>query len=172
MHQASMKIMQQFVNNYLNIDDELVIYDVGAQSVSGKDRCYRRLFENVSWEYCGIDVIAGDNVDHVIDKEYEWDIENDSCDVLISGQCLEHVEYFWLTIKEMARVLRSGGIMCIIVPSQGREHRHPVDCWRFLPDGMKALAKYVGMEVLKCEYPPQSDRKWKDTLLIARKPKE
>jgi len=82
----------------------------------------------------------------------------------------EHVEYFWLTAREMARVLKPNGLMCIIVPSQGREHRHPVDCWRFLPDGMKALAKYIGVNVIKCEYPPQANRKWKDTLLIARKP--
>jgi len=163
--------MEEFVHQYLNSADALSVYDIGAREVS-VGGSYKRLFVKDKWHYCGIDIEAGDNVDHVLDKEYEWDIGSDSCDVLISGQCLEHVEYPWLTMKEMARVLKPGGIMCIIVPSAGREHRHPVDCYRFLPDGMKALAKLIGVDVVKCEYPPLSDRKWKDTLLIARKPKE
>ena len=172
VHRSSYHIMHAFINKYLNIDDDLMIYDIGSRAVSGKGGCYKALFENACWHYCGVDITAGANVDHVLEKEYEWDIKTDSVDVVISGQCLEHVEYFWLTMQEMQRVLKPGGLLCIIVPSQGREHRHPVDCWRFLPDGMNALAKYVGMEVLQCEHPEQADGKWKDTLLVARKLKE
>ena len=154
MHRSSFNLMEEFVKQHLNALEDTTIYDIGSRAVSGKGGSYQRLFVKDKWHYCGVDVVAGLNVDHVVDKEYEWDLEDDSCDVLISGQCLEHVEYFWLTVGEMVRVLKPGGLMCIIVPSAGREHRHPVDCWRFLPDGMKALARLFKMEIVRCENPP------------------
>lgn len=170
MHRSSFNIMEEFVKQHLNALQKTTIYDIGSKAVSGKGGTYKRLFVKEKWSYCGVDIEHGENVDHVLDKEYEWDIEDESADVVISGQCLEHVEYPWLSMQEMARILKPQGLMCVIVPSAGREHRHPIDCWRFLPDGMKGLAKYIGVDVIKCENPPQSDGKWKDTLLIARKP--
>jgi len=80
-------------------------------------------------------------------------------------------------MKEIARILKPGGLCCIIAPSGGPEHKYPVDCWRFFPDGLRALAHYVDLEVLEARRPeetkgldPASDI-WADTVLIARKPK-
>jgi SAM-dependent methyltransferase len=161
--------MEEFVQKYLNATDVLNIYDIGAMEKSRKGS-YKALFDKDKWRYIGVDIAPGPNVDHVVKEMYQWDIENDSADVVISGQCLEHVEYFWETAKEMARILKPNGLMCIILPSQGRIHKHPVDCWRFLPDGMMALAKYTAMEVLRCEIPENADGKWKDVVLFAKKP--
>jgi len=171
MHHSSMAIMKAFVERYLNQADILNIYDVGSMSKGGFGT-YKTLFDKDKWVYIGLDVAEGPNVDHVLKSEYEWDIDSECADVVISGQCLEHVEYFWLTAMEMARILKPEGLLCLIVPSAGREHRYPVDCWRFLPDGLNALARYAGLKVLKCETPANADNKWKDCLLIAKKQKE
>ena len=76
---------------------------------------------------------------------------------------------------EVARVLKPGGICCILAPSSGPEHRYPTDCWRFYPDGMTSLAHFAQMEVIEAVTQWQdlgcadSDC-WHDSLLVCRKP--
>ena len=59
--------------------------------------------------------------------------------------------------------------------SSGPEHRYPVDCWRFYPDGMRAICKFVGFEVVSVQTewnPPKytdGSEEWRDTILIAKK---
>ncbi|MDO9191143.1 MAG: methyltransferase type 11, partial [Sulfurimicrobium sp.] len=60
-------------------------------------------------------------------------------------------------------------------PSRGPEHRYPVDCWRYYPDGYAALAKYGGLELLEVntDWDPSSDldsAPWGDTVGVFRKP--
>jgi len=119
----------------------------------------------------------GKNVDLVLHDPYRWRaIKAGSAYVIISGQTFEHTEFFWLTIREIARALKVGGLLCLIAPSAGDEHRYPVDCWRVYPDGLRALARYGGLEVLEAwtqwEDRPKYDNesnKWHDSVLVARK---
>ena len=39
--------------------------------------------------------------------------------MVVSGQTFEHIEYIWVTIVEIARVLRTGGLACLIAPGSG-----------------------------------------------------
>jgi SAM-dependent methyltransferase len=176
MHQSSIDKMQSFKDKYLQDkqSDKLIIFDLGSQNIGGS---YRPIFESPNWKYFGVDVEAGENVDIVISNPYRWDeIQSGSVDVLISGQTLEHIEYFWITIMEIARVLKSDGICCLVAPSSGYEHRYPVDCWRFYPDGMRAIAEFAKLEVLetftqwKDEDYADGSNVWHDSVLIARKP--
>ena len=71
----------------------------------------------------------GDNVDIVLNDPYHWkEFKSNSIDVLISGQAFEHIQYIWISILEVVRVLKPGGLGCIIVPSSGVENRYPFDC--------------------------------------------
>lgn len=123
-------------------------------------------------------MIEGNNVDIVLKNVYNWkEIKTGSFDVVITGQAFEHIEYFWVTMLEIARILKDGGLCCIIAPSSGFEHKHPVDCWRFYSDGMETLSKYADLELLEAytqwdeiEY-PDYEPLWKDSVLISRKPK-
>jgi SAM-dependent methyltransferase len=122
---------------------------------------------------------AGPNVNKVLVNPYDWSsIATDSFDVVISGQVFEHVEFFWITMAEMTRVLKKDGLLCVVAPNGVREHRYPVDCYRFLTDGMVALARYVSLEVYhahtNCK-PKHGKAGWimpdiPDAMLIARKP--
>ena len=81
---------------------------------------------------------------------YSWPVDDESFDVVISGQCIEHVEDTHAWIKEVARVVKKGGIVCVIGPWSCPEHRYPLDCWRIFPDGMKFLfEKMAGLTVLE-----------------------
>ncbi len=90
---------------------------------------------------------------------------------------MEHVEFFWITFLEVARVLREGGICCMIAPSGGPEHRYPVDCWRYYPDVFRALARWARLDVLDVStewgssgYGDGSEE-WKDTFMVCVKPR-
>jgi SAM-dependent methyltransferase len=93
----------------------------------------------------------------------------------VSGQAFEHIEYFWLTWLEMARVLKPGGLIFLLAPSRGYEHRHPQDCWRFYPDGFNALANYAGMRLLEVStdwepHPDPGSAPWGDTVGVFQQP--
>ena len=172
MHTSSLHNMKVFRDSYLLGKQNLRITDIGSLNLNGS---YKELF--TEWEYIGVDIVAGNNVDIVLEDPYKWqEIETDSVDVVISGSAFEHIEFFWLTMEEIVRILKPGGVCCIIAPSSGPIHHHPVDCWRFLPDGFRALARYVGLEVLEAKRPEEGraldwpSEMWADTVLIARKP--
>lgn len=178
MHLSSYKNMQKFVAGYLSSGENipLKIADIGSQDVDLVGS-YRTLFTSPSWQYYGVDMSPGANVDIVLSDPYHWkELESNSLDVVVSGQALEHIEFFWLAMMEIRRVLKPGGLCCLIAPSQGPEHRYPVDCWRFYPDGFRALAKYTGIEVLEVyvqwdsERYPDRDPVWNDCVMIAKKP--
>ncbi|MFC1929977.1 methyltransferase domain-containing protein [Chloroflexota bacterium] len=166
--------MKKFIDKHLeaNRSKRLNILDVGSQDVNGT---YRPLFNNPHWRYTGLDMTPGPNVDIVVKDVYNWkEIRSSSYDVVISGQALEHIEFFWVTMNEIARVLRQEGVCCIIAPSSGPEHRYPKDCWRFFPDGLTAAAKYATLEILEvyaCQEPIRDGEEnvWRDTVLVARK---
>ena len=139
--------MQWFVDTYLNKQDKLIsVLDVGSYDVNGS---YKYIFSGPKYSYLGLDMEKGPNVDFIPSKPYSWtELENDSFDVVISGQALEHIEFFWVTMAEIARVLRPGGLLCLIVPRGFDLHRYPVDCYRFDVDGVIALARYCNLRPL------------------------
>lgn len=177
MHQSSFDKMLGFRQRYLagREQEHLTVVDLGSRDFNGS---YRSIFGIGNWRYVGVDMAGGSNVDVVVADPYDWrEIESESIDVLVSGQTFEHTEFFWLTMQQIARVLRQNAITCIIAPSSGPEHRYPVDCWRIYPDGLRAVARYAGLNVLDCwtqwddlpQYDSESN-KWHDTVLVAQKP--
>lgn len=175
MHQSSLKKMWDFRNKYLEgkTNCSLLILDLGSMDVNGS---YRECFNSPQWTYIGLDLAPGKNVDIVLKNPYDWsEVKGNSVDVIISGQAFEHIEYFWLTALEIGRVLKSGGLCCIIAPSAGPEHRYPVDCWRFYPDGFAAIARFAKLDILELYTDWEKDvsytdcsNNWHDTMMIAK----
>lgn len=132
--------MKKFVENYLDKSKKLKILDIGSFDLNGS---YKELFDSINWKYYGADIEEGPNVDIILKGEYDLGIDEESFDVVVSGQCLEHVKDVKLWIEQIKKVVKPGGIVCIIAPWKWPEHKHPVDCWRILPDGMTFLLKEV-----------------------------
>lgn len=179
MHKSSMLRMKWFVENYVSKinKDKIKVLDVGSYDVNGS---YKKIFADKKYEYIGLDMEKGTNVDIFLKNPYDWhEIPTDSFDVVISGQAFEHIEFFWVTMAEMTRVLKKDGLLCIIAPNGGLEHRYPIDCYRYFTDGMIALAKYVSLEPLHAHtncVPVSNCSGWQhkqndsDSVLIAKKP--
>lgn len=146
MHRESKLYMREAFNRHAKPRPPGKVLDVGA---SGKRPFFRNLWQEGGWSYDGLDLAEGPNIDIVLEDAWKFPIESDSYDAVISGQMLEHNEFFWLTFLEMARVLKTGGLMIHIAPSRGMEHRDPQDCWRFYRDGMEAMAKWAGLDPIE-----------------------
>lgn len=163
MHNSSIDRMNEFVVKYLDDRKELKILDVGSWCDCGQ-KSYRELFYSKKWKYCGVDLREGNNVDVVAKSPYEWGLEPLFYDVIISGQCLEHVKDTKEWVKQIDMYLKVGGLVCIIAPWNWGPHFFPYDCWRILPDGMEFLLKDVcGFEII------ENFMRERDCVGIARK---
>lgn len=68
---------------------------------------------------------------------------NDTFDIVLSAHMLEHLSAPWIGIREMARVLRPGGVLAIIAT-----RNNPVDVfsrlyWRYAPLSAAALRDWL-----------------------------
>jgi SAM-dependent methyltransferase len=146
--------MAEFAAKHVNAPCRVA--DVGSYDVNGS---FRAIFAHC--EYVGLDIVPGPNVDRVVQPDY---FGTDVFDVVVSGSCMEHVQNLHAWADQCVAITKPGGMLCIIVPhgmSGAPEHRHPVDCWRVWPDGMRWL--FSDLEILDC----RADRV--DTVMIARR---
>lgn len=175
MHPSSIFRMDWFIKNHLANLKKYKVLDVGSYDVNGS---YRSLFSSSNADYTGLDMVEGPNVDIAVSNPYHWDeIQSEKYDVVISGQAFEHIEFFWLTLEEMIRVLCPGGLLCIIAPRLQTPHRYPVDCYRFDTDGMVAIARYGNLVPIHASTnmaPIDAPLSWYNTngdaMLVAQKP--
>lgn len=169
-----MKRMSWFYNNFVSGKNGISVLDVGSSDYNGS---YKNLFP--CCKYTGLDMAPGKNVDICVENPYNWEeLKANTFDVVVSGQTLEHSPFFWLLFGEIVRVTKKGGLICIVVPRGFHKHRYPVDCWRFLADGMVALCEYYQLKILHASTntaPTYLNFSWfsknnADTLLVAQKP--
>ncbi|MDX1668265.1 MAG: class I SAM-dependent methyltransferase [Limnobacter sp.] len=170
MHTESIKNMKQcrdlFLGDSQALKNNIEVVDLGSQDVNGS---YRELFPQPTFKYTGVDVRPGPGVDVVAPNPYHYPLPSQSADVIVSGQMLEHHPHFWHALSEVKRLLKPGGLFFLIVPSKGPEHRFPIDCYRFLPDSMTAMATASGMRLLKSWVDEQSE--WGDLVGVFECPK-
>lgn len=96
---------------------------------------------------------AVSNLTYVAENEYQFPLADETFDVVLSGQVIEHVRKLWHWVPELARVCKVGGHVITINPVNWPYHEAPVDCWRIYPEGMTALYEDAGlkMEFTKAE---------------------
>ena len=93
------------------------VLDVGSLDINGNNR---GLFENCN--YLGIDVAPGNNVDLVACGN-DYNAPDGFFDVIISTECFEHDMHWNDTIKNIIRMLKSGGMFMFTCATTGRsEH--------------------------------------------------
>ncbi len=125
--------------------DEISCLDVGCG-----DRPYEYLFERGS--YTGIDVEDSGRPLSMKQPDYFYDgnafpFPDDSFDMVISTQVLEHVPDPLVMLSEMARVCKHGGGVVISLPFVYQEHEEPFDYFRFTRFGITELLFKAGLKI-------------------------
>jgi len=92
------------------------VLDIGSLDVNGNNKY---LFEKC--KYIGLDVAKGPNVD-VVCIAHEYDEKDESFDVVISTNAMEHDIYYKLTLQKMVDFLKPGGLLLFSVASSFKEH--------------------------------------------------
>jgi SAM-dependent methyltransferase len=111
--------VRHYVSGRLNSGRKISVIEIGAKSYEAHDT-FRSLFADPRYDYTGLDVEPGTNVDIVPKNGYVWsELADDHCDVAISGQTFEHNPFFWIRFCEMARILKPGGFLFVIAPGGG-----------------------------------------------------
>lgn len=128
---------QEFFNSvkiiYPNMFTDVKVLDIGSLDINGNTRH----FFNQPYYYVGLDLAKGNNVDvvcpaHLYDSGFQFD-------VVISGECFEHDMYYARTLNNMARLLRSGGLMIFTCASEGRPEHGTL---RTSPENAPFLSQY------------------------------
>lgn len=121
------------------------VLEIGARHYS-KDVSidYRSIASGV--EYIGTDMLAGDNVDIVINftadiEEIRAKLNGKKINTIICCSVLEHVDNVFKIAENISKILDKGGVLFISVPFHWRFHGYPNDYWRFTPEGLKYLFK-------------------------------
>lgn len=143
MHYTSLKSGQAFSESYGKIPNSLVV-DVGGRNVNGSLRSF---FETKGMNFVCIDIKADESVDIVIPPGEKLPFEDGSVDLIVSTSCFEHDPCFWLTFREMTRVVKPSGYIYINAPTSGPYHTYPGDNWRFYSDAGQALAYWSGKQI-------------------------
>jgi SAM-dependent methyltransferase len=158
-----------------NLGKDLDIIDIGGRALKlGQDRSYAKLLVNNAKNYWIPDINSGGDVTHIMKGPYLLPYENNSIDLVLSGQVLEHVDNPFKLVEECKRVLKPGCFMIHIAPSEkGRWHDNP-DNWRFGRDAWKAITKDVGGLKITGDWIDQSSleqrsRQWADHVMVGKK---
>ena len=142
MHNTSLISGKAFSESY-GIQSGIFI-DIGGRNVNGS---LREFFEKKGMKFVCVDMQADASVDIVVAPGDKLPFEDGSVDLIVSTSCFEHDPCFWLTFKEMTRIIKSSGYIYINAPTQGPYHGYPGDNWRFYSDAGQALAYWSGKQI-------------------------
>ena len=142
MHNTALVSGKAFSEAY-GCDGKIVI-DLGGRNVNGSLREY---FVNKGMKFICVDMEADPSVDIVVKPGEKLPFDDESIDLIVSTSCFEHDPCFWLTFKEMTRIIKKDGYIYINAPTRGIYHGYPGDNWRFFSDAGQALAYWSGIQV-------------------------
>ena len=174
MHPGSLKNMEWMVEKltpYLEKENDIL--DLGG---GGKlERSYKDVWEKYTKNYYVADIVDAPSVTHFMKQKYHIPAEDETFDIVVSGQCLEHVANPFKMFDEMCRVLKTSGIIIIIVPSAGP--RHDVkDYWRFMDDAFEGIVEDSKYEIRVIEdyidtfhSGDHRSGKWRDHIFVGQK---
>jgi len=100
---------------------------------------YSKIHKQIS----NLDIMDGPFVDYVSDG-HSLPFPNDSFDLILAQESLEHFEDPFRAVCEVYRVLRPQGFFYVQVPFIIGYHPGPTDFWRFSKEGIRKLVEQAG----------------------------
>lgn len=94
------------------------------------------------WDYTGIEALA--NLDSL-------PFRDGSFEAAINIVTLEHVQQPQQVLCEIARVLKPGARLLVVVPQEWEVHQSPHDFFRYTRYGLRLLLNQAGFEIIRLE---------------------
>ena len=136
------KNLTYIINKYIDKNKNLVLADYGCG-----DMPYKSLFQKDVKEYIGLDLDINKLADINFSPEGNIEIEDNSVDIVLSTQVLEHVENPALYLQESFRILKNNGQFIISTHGYWIYHPTPTDYWRWTSSGLKKIILNAGFEI-------------------------
>jgi SAM-dependent methyltransferase len=114
------------------------------------DTPYRHFFP-ATVDYLAADLTGNPNASLVLNADGTVPVPDESVDVVLSTQVLEHVADPALYLSECHRVLRPGGRMLLSTHGFMVYHPDPVDLWRWTSAGLREVVQRAGLKVVRFE---------------------
>lgn len=124
------------------------VLDVGGKKDNKRGEFRPPLNSVKSWKYLNID--ASVNPDYCCSAE-NIPTDDNSFDVVLMTEVLEHLKTPELVIKECYRVLKPSGKMIITVPFLNAVHADPYDYQRWTSEKIKIEFEKAGFKVINIE---------------------
>lgn len=106
-----------------------------------------------AFPYVMADIEDGDDVGLVIDLHDLSYVPEDYIDGVIAVAVWEHLQYPWVAAREIARILRPGGIAYVQTHMAFPEHgTYGGDFTRWTKDGLSALFEWAGFETVDASH--------------------
>lgn len=102
---------------------------------------YKNLFLSHAEEYIGIDLPDNNEADIKVGEDGNIPLKNESADVIISTQVLEHVERVDFYLHECRRLLKKNGLLILSTHGVWPYHPYPADYHRWTRNGLETALK-------------------------------
>ena len=146
MHNTALIAGKLFCEVYCKSD--MIVLDIGGKDVNGSLRSF---FEDNNMKYISVDLEEDSSVDIVVKPYERLPFETNSIDIVVSTSCFEHDPCFWITFKELCRIVKLDGLIYLNAPCNGHYHKYPGDNWRFYSDAGQALVYWSGKKMYDSE---------------------
>lgn len=137
------KHLKEIINLYIDKQNRFCIVDYGCG-----DMPYRELFESYVQKYIGLDLEENPFAEIHILPAGKINIENNSTEVVLSTQVLEHVENPEEYLSECFRILKDDGLLILSTHGYWMYHPTPNDYWRWTSSGLQKIIKQAGFEIV------------------------
>jgi SAM-dependent methyltransferase len=113
---------------------DLTLIDFGCG-----DMPYRTVIEPLVGKYVGVDLSLNPLAEHHIDFDSKTSLPDNSADIILSNQVLEHVDSPEGYLQESFRLLKPGGTAIFTTHGYWFYHPTPNDYWRWTSAGLRKI---------------------------------
>ena len=110
---------------------------------------YMHLFQKKAKRFLKIDIGRNKNADISIKENQSLPLKNNSAEVVLSTQVLEHVNNLPLYLSEASRILKKNGFLLLSTHGIWPYHPSPFDYYRFTSIGLRKEVEKYGFRTLK-----------------------